>query len=65
MGRGRRPLRDAPLNDARVSDDGLVADAGVITIASDNGELDEFAAAFADAIARHRHFERQVSVVPA
>jgi hypothetical protein len=43
----------------------LVADAGVITIASDNGELDEFAAAFADAIARHRHFERQVSVVPA
>jgi catalase len=58
-------LREAPLNDARVSDNGLVAEAGVVTVASDNGELDEFASAFADALAQHRHFDRQVAVVPA
>ncbi len=64
-GEGVDLLRDAPLNDARLSDDGLVAEAGVVTIASDNGELEQFTAAFADAIAQHRHFDRQVAVVPA
>ncbi len=64
-GEGVDLVREAPLNDARVSDNGLVAEAGVVTIASDNGELDEFAAALADAIAQHRHYDRQVAMVPA
>jgi catalase len=64
-GEGVDLLREAPLNDARVSDNGLVAESGVVTIASDNGDLDEFAAAFAEAIAQHRHFDRQVAAVPA
>jgi hypothetical protein len=43
----------------------VVAHTGVVTVVStDDESLAEFAAAFAHAIARHRHFERQVEIVP-
>jgi catalase len=66
LGEGVELLREAPLNGARISDNGLVDEAGVVTLAaSENGELDHFAGAFARALAAHRHFERQVELVPA
>lgn len=60
-----RLLREAPLNDVKLSDNGLVVDAGVVTLASPDGAVDEFSASFADAIAGHRHFDRSLDVVPA
>jgi catalase len=66
LGEGVELLREAPLNDARLSDDGLETEAGVVTLAATEGnDLDEFAAAFAHAIARHRHFDRKLELVPA
>jgi len=65
LGEGVELLREAPLNDAKLSDDGLVDESGVVTLANGNGGLDQFAAAFARAIAAHRHFDRNVAVVPA
>ena len=65
LGEGVELLREAPLNDARLSDNGLVDEAGVVTLANGGGELDEFATAFARAIARHRFFERETAVIPA
>jgi catalase len=67
LGEGVELLRDAPLNDAKLSDNGLRDDTGVVTLASrdGNGELDAFAEAFANAIAAHRHFDRAVETVPA
>ncbi|MHB1569262.1 MAG: catalase [Solirubrobacteraceae bacterium] len=59
-------LRAAPLHDVRLSDNGLVADAGVVTLAAaSNGDLNAFSDAVADAIARHRHFDRLLDPVPA
>ncbi len=66
IGAGVELLREAPLNGARLSDGDLVDAAGVVTLGSDgNGQLGQFARAFAEAIARHRHFEREVAPVPA
>jgi catalase len=68
VGEGVELLREAPLNGARVSDNGLVAEAGVVTLASLNvgsGDVDEFSSALAEAIAAHRHFDREVAAVPA
>jgi catalase len=68
LGEGVELLREAPLNDARLSDNGLVDESGVVTLASTangNAELERFADAFAHAIAAHRHFDRNVAVVPA
>ncbi len=66
LGEGVDLLRDAPLDDARLSDNGLVDESGVVTLASPaNGELDGLARAFAAALAAHRHFDRRVSAVPA
>ncbi len=66
IGDGVALLREAPIDDANLSDNGLVDDAGVVTLAStDNGELDAFAAAFSAAIAGHRHFDRRLAAVPA
>jgi catalase len=65
LGEGVELLREAPLNGARLSDDGLVDEAGVVTLANGSGELDQFATAFAEAIAQHRFFERETAVVPA
>jgi catalase len=65
LGEGVELLREAPLNGARLSDDGLVDEAGVVTLANSAGELDRFATAFAEAIAQHRFFERETAVVPA
>ncbi len=66
IGAGVELLREAPLNGARLSDGELVEAAGVVTLRSDgNGQFDRFAQGFADAIARHRHFEREVAPVPA
>jgi hypothetical protein len=44
---------------------GLVDDSGVVTLANGNGEVDQFAAAFAQPVAAHRHFDRNVAAVPA
>ncbi len=66
IGDGVELLREAPLNDAQLSDNGLVVHAGVVTLAAaDNGELDKFARAFAAALAEHRHHDRNMAVVPA
>jgi catalase len=68
LGEGVDLLREAPLNDANLSDSELLDESGVITLASPgdgNGELDAFAQAFANAIAAHRHFDRDVATVPA
>ncbi|HZE04294.1 MAG TPA: catalase [Solirubrobacteraceae bacterium] len=66
LGEGVDLLRDAPLDDAKLSDNGLIDESGVVTLASPgNGELDAFATAFAEALAAHRHFDRRVSAVPA
>jgi catalase len=65
LGEGVDLLRDAPLNGARLSDNGLVDEAGVVTLADGGGELEGFATAFAQAIAHHRFFERDTAVVPA
>ncbi len=66
IGEGVGLLRDAPLNDARLSDNGLESQAGVVTLASlDENGLGEFASAFVEAIAAHRHFDRRLEAVPA
>ena len=68
LGEGVDLLREAPLNDAKMSDNGLLDESGVITLASPgdgNGELDAFAEAFANATAAHRHFDRNVATIPA
>ena len=59
-------LREAPLNGVNLSENGLVVDAGVVTLASTNGNgLDEFTTSLAAAIAEHRHFDRNLEAVPA
>jgi catalase len=66
IGEGVDLLREAPLNDARLSDNGLISDAAVVTLAAPGDEdLEQFAAAFAQAVARHRHFDRNLELVPA
>ena len=66
IGEGVELLREAPLKDARISQDGLVDDSGVVTLAAaSNGDLAGFIAALTAAIAQHRHFDRQVDPVPA
>jgi catalase len=74
LGDGVELLREAPLNGARISDNGLVAEAGVVSLAangssSGNGsaadDLEEFASAVCAAIRGHRHFDRDVAAVPA
>jgi catalase len=68
LGEGVELLREAPLNGARISDNGLVAEAGVITLAangSSSQDVEEFASAVCAAICAHRHFEREVAAVPA
>jgi catalase len=66
IGEGVELLRGAPLNDARISDDGLVDSLGVVTLAAaSNGDLAGFIAALTTAIAQHRHFDRRVDPVPA
>ncbi|MGH2883067.1 MAG: catalase, partial [Solirubrobacteraceae bacterium] len=68
LGEGVELLREAPLNDAALSDNGLVDESGVVTLASPGdgkGDLDAFAEAFGNAVAAHRHFDRNVAAVPA
>jgi catalase len=65
IGEGVELLREAPFDDVKLSDNGLVDESGVVTLANGNGELDEFADAFIQALAAHRHFDRAVAVVPA
>jgi catalase len=57
LGEGIGLLERAPLGD------GFRGQAGVVV--GENGDTDGFAAAFADALGRHRHFERAVELVPA
>jgi catalase len=71
IGAGVRLLAHAPMNDARFAEapgDGLVDAHGVVTQAGDDlaaGDLSAFAKAFAAAVARHRHFDRDLAGVPA
>jgi len=65
IGDGVDLLRGAPLNDMRLSETGLVAEHGVVTLAACDDALDEFAAAFVQAVAQHRHFDRDHAAVPA
>lgn len=71
IGAGVRLLEQAPIPGIRVSKqgEGLVAEAGTVTLAGSptpsNDDLQAFAASFAEAIARHRHFERETGAVPA
>jgi catalase len=66
IGEGVELLREAPLNDARLSDNGLESESGVVTLASVDGDgLAEFASAFGEAIAQHRHFDRRLEAAPA
>ena len=70
LGAGVRLLERAALPGARLAtaDEGVVADRGVVTLASgapSGTDLDGFAAAFEDAIRAHRHFGREVGSVPA
>jgi catalase len=59
-------LRASPLNGALLSDDSLVDEHGVVTLASTgNADLEAFTTAFAEAIAAHRHFDRAQELVPA
>lgn len=46
------------------ADGGVVSEQGVVMAAGDS-DLDEAAAAFVDAIAQHRHWEREPKEVPA
>ncbi|WP_123623379.1 catalase [Halorubrum sp. CSM-61] len=55
---------DLPDVDLAGDDGGLVADRGVVT-SRGAGDLDEFAQQFRDAIAAHRHWEREETEVPA
>ncbi|MGH3264489.1 MAG: catalase, partial [Trebonia sp.] len=70
LGAGVDLLRHAPLPDGVVpgNGNGLVSDAGVVTAGSsngNNGELEAFGRAFAEAVAARRHFERDLAAVPA
>ncbi|MGH3260758.1 MAG: catalase, partial [Trebonia sp.] len=66
IGDGVALLREAPLNGARLSDNGLVEESGVVTHAAVGADdLRAFAAAFGHAIAQHRHHDRELASVPA
>jgi catalase len=65
LGDGVELLREAPFDDVRLSDNGLVDESGVVTLANADGELDGFVEAFARAIEAHRHFDRALAAVPA
>ena len=65
VGDGVRLLEAAELPGVRLANggDGVVDDAGVVTTAG--GDAGAFAEAFADAIAAHRHFDRELAAVAA
>ena len=64
VGEGVDLLEAVDLPDVELGeDDGVVADQGVIT--SRDGDLEAFVDAFVDAIAAHRHWEREEKEVPA
>jgi catalase len=78
IGAGVRVLQKAPMPGARFAErpeHGVVAEAGVVTVVPDSASepsgdgsvsgLGGFVSAFADAIAQHRHFDRQIALVPA
>ncbi|WP_418282815.1 catalase [Halorubrum sp. DTA98] len=64
LGEGVDLLESIELPDVEIAEDeGTVSDLGVAT--SRGGDLDEFATAFVDAIAAHRHWERETEGVSA
>ncbi len=64
VGEGTDLLEAVDLPETDIADDGdLVSDTGVVTCRND--DLEEFAEAFRDAIAQHRHWEREPEEVPA
>ncbi|ADD06941.1 catalase [Natrialba magadii ATCC 43099] len=64
VGEGTELFEAVDLPDTDIADDGdLVSDAGVVTCRND--DLDEFAEKFIDAIAQHRHWDRDPEAVPA
>jgi catalase len=67
LGSGIRLLRDARLPGVRLAEpgDGVVQDQGVVTTAEDAVASTGFATALTDAIAAHRHWDRDSDRVPA
>jgi catalase len=69
IGAGVRVLERAPLGAprlAREAGDGVVGEHGLVTVAAGGeGDGGPFAGAFAEALGRHRHFDRDVASVPA
>jgi catalase len=67
IGAGIELLEAAPLPSVPTANggNGTLSQAGVVTIADTNGDLAEFGQAFAQAIAAHRHHDRDLAAVPA
>lgn len=65
LGDGIEMFPEVDLSDVEVSDDGtIVSEEGIVTC-RDGDDLDTFVDAFSDAIAEHRHWEREEKEVPA
>ncbi|HEX3910100.1 MAG TPA: catalase [Solirubrobacteraceae bacterium] len=67
LGAGVRLLERSPIPDDALAerDVGLVEREGLITLAGDGDDLERFGTAFAQALAAHRHFERDIAAVAA
>jgi catalase len=69
IGAGARLLADAPIPASASASadqpDSLVAEPGVVILPEGASDFDAFTAAFAEALAGHRHWERPVTEVPA
>jgi len=67
LGDGVELLRAAGLGVRRLAEAGgeVVADLGVVTVADGSGSVEDFVSAYADAVAAHRHFDRDLAPVPA
>jgi catalase len=67
IGAGTRLLERAPLPDGSVPNggEGVREQAGVVTLGDENGEAEAFGKAFAEALAAHRHHDRNLVAVPA
>jgi catalase len=67
LGAGLQLLENAELTGVTLAgdDDGVVVDKGVVTVSGADFDGNEVAETFIDAIAAHRHWERELSGVPA
>jgi catalase len=66
IGEGVQVLEASHISGVKFASNGnLSSDKGVVTAGGDHGNLKEFSDRFIDAIARHRHWDRQKESVPA